>query len=314
MTRRSEMIAIMFINVQFIIFDKNSGEMKNLFFCFTAISYILISGCSHKSAENNIKVMTLNIRYDNPEDSIYAWPRRAAQVCNFIKNEKPDILGMQEVLWRQYTVLDSALIDYSSVGVGRNDGAREGELNPVFFRKDKFDMVRNLTFWLSNSPEVAGSMGWGSSLPRIVTWMELVNKNDHKHLFFFNTHFAHDSDSARLMSSQILLKEVKKIAEGFPFIISGDFNMPPTSTGYTILTGPDESVPLLKDSYVITEKRPSGPVYTFNGFSDKAHSARVDYIFVRNGLKVLDYKTIVKKEHGIFISDHWPVEAVVSIN
>jgi endonuclease/exonuclease/phosphatase family metal-dependent hydrolase len=288
--------------------------MKKLLLCIILIFFIVVSGCSHKSLKDEIKVMTLNIRYDNPEDSINAWPRRATQVCNFIKSERPDILGLQEVLWHQYQILDSALANYSSVGVGRNDGSREGEMNPVFFRKEKFDMVRNITFWLSDSPDVAGSKGWGSSLPRIVTWMELVNKDSHKHFFFFNTHFAHDSDSARLMSSHILLNEVNKIAEGYPFIISGDFNMPPTSTGYSILTGPDESVPLLKDSYVITEKRPSGPVSTFNGFSNKLKSARIDYIFVRNGLRVLDYKTIVKKEHGIFISDHWPVEAVVSLN
>jgi len=116
------------------------------------------------------------------------------------------------------------------------------------------------------------------------------------------------------MSSKILLNEVNKIAEGYPFIITGDFNMPPTSTGYSILTGPDESVPLIKDSYVITEGRPMGPVYTFNGFSDKAKTARIDYIFVRNGMKVLEYKTVMKKENGIYISDHWPVEAVISID
>jgi endonuclease/exonuclease/phosphatase family metal-dependent hydrolase len=299
--------------VEIIIFDKNSWEMKNLYNFLIVIFLLFINGCSHKSGENNIKVMTLNIRYDNPADSIYAWPKRATQVFNFIKNEKPDIVGMQEVLWHQYKALDSVFIDYSSVGVGRSDGSKEGELNPVFFRKEKYDMVRNITFWLSDTPQIPGSLGWGASLPRIVTWLELVDKNSHKHLFFFNTHFSHDSDSARLMSSKILLREVNKIAEGFPFIISGDFNMPPTSTGYSILTGPDESIPLLRDSYVVTEKRPSGPVYTFNGFSDKTKSARVDYIFVRNGMKVLDYKTVVKKEHGIFISDHWPVEATVSI-
>jgi endonuclease/exonuclease/phosphatase family metal-dependent hydrolase len=303
----------MVIRFLIAIFDKNSLEMKNLPICLIVFFLIINSGCSHKSVKNDIKVMTLNIRYDNPDDSIYAWPKRATQVCNFIKNEKPDILGLQEVLWHQYKVLDSALIDYSSVGVGRSDGARAGEMNPVFFRKEKFDMVRNITFWLSGSPEVAGSIGWGASLPRIVTWMELVDKISHKHLFFFNTHFAHDSDSARLMSSKILLNQVNKIAEGFPFIISGDFNMPPTSTGYSILTGPDESIPLLKDSYVITEKKPAGPVYTFNEFSDKAKTGRIDYIFVRNGMRVLDYKTVIKKEHGIYISDHWPVEAVISL-
>ena len=122
---------------------------------------------------------------------------------------------MQEVLWNQYKIYDSVLTGYTSAGVGRDDGARGGEMNPVFFRKEKFDMVRTITFWLSDTPEVPGSIGWGASLPRIVTWMELVDKNNHEHFFYFNTHFAHDSDSARIMSSTILLKEVKKIA-GFP--------------------------------------------------------------------------------------------------
>ncbi|MCX6255872.1 MAG: endonuclease/exonuclease/phosphatase family protein, partial [Bacteroidia bacterium] len=208
-------------------------------------------------------------------------------------------------------VLDSVLIDYTSTGTGRDDGARAGEMNPIFFRKERFDMVRTITFWLSDTPEIPGSMGWGASLPRIVTWMELVDKNNHEHFFYFNTHFAHDSDSARMMSSKILLKEVGKIAERFPLIITGDFNMLPTSTGYALLTGPDESVPLLKDSYVISEKRPLGPSYTFNGFSDNPGRGRIDYIFVKNGMKVLDHRTVIKKEHGIYISDHWPVEATI---
>ena len=301
------------IKIQMLIFGKISGKMKKLFVCFFAIFLIVISGCSHKSRDNHIKVMTLNLRYDNPDDSIFSWPKRAPMVCKFIINEKPDIFGMQEVLWNQYQVLDSALFDYSSVGVGRIDGVREGQMNPVFFRKEKYDMVRNITFWLSDSIDVAGSKGWGATLPRIVTWLELVDKNTHKHFFFFNTHFSNDSDSARLMSSKILLREVDKIADGYPFVITGDFNMSPTSMGYSILTGPDESIPLLKDSYVITEKWPSGPVYTFNGFSDKPKTARIDYIFVKNGMRVLDYKTVIKKEKGIFISDHWPVEATVSI-
>lgn len=308
------MKSIMGINVQMIIFDKNSGKMEKLSFFLAAIFLIVSLGCSHRKGENGIKVITLNVRYDNPADSVNAWPERASQVCNFIINEKPDIIGMQEVLWNQYKVLDSVLTDYSSVGVGREDGARQGEMNPVFFRKEKFDKVRCITFWLSDFPDLPGSIGWGSSLPRIVTWMEFVEKNSHKHFFFFNTHFAHDSETARLMSSRMLLREVNRISEGFPFIISGDFNMPPTSTGYSILTGPDESIPLIKDAYVITEKRPSGPVYTFNGFSDKTKSARVDYIFVRNGMKVMEYKTVTKKDKGIFISDHWPVVALVSID
>jgi endonuclease/exonuclease/phosphatase family metal-dependent hydrolase len=287
--------------------------MKKALFYFIVIFFIALAGCSRGSGKNSIKIMTLNVRYDNPRDSINAWPRRAKQVCNFILNEKPDIIGMQEVLWHQYEVLDSVLTEYSSVGEGRDDGARGGEMNPLFFRKDKFDIVRTITFWLSDTPEIPGSKGWGASLPRIVTWMELVRKNDHEHFYCFNTHFAHDSDSARIMSSKILLKEVGNITKDSPFIITGDFNMLPSSAGYAILTGPAESVPLLKDSYIVSGKRPSGPNYTFNRFSDRAGPGRIDYVFISNGMKVLEHSTLIKKEHGIYISDHWPVEVVVSI-
>jgi endonuclease/exonuclease/phosphatase family metal-dependent hydrolase len=270
----------------------------------------IVIACSE--VDNQIKVITLNLRYDNPGDSINAWPNRIDQVCDFFSFEDPDLIGMQEVLWHQYAVLDSALSDYSSVGAGRDDGEKGGEMNPVFYKKSRFDLVRSITFWLSDTPEVPGSKGWGASLPRIVTWIELADKNSHEHFFFFNTHFAHDSDSARLMSSKILLSEVEKVSGIFPFVITGDFNMSNSSEGYAILTGPAESVPLMKDSYVISEKVPTGPSYTFNGFSDKPGEERIDFIFVREGVSVIDHKTIFSKKNGIFISDHWPVEANIS--
>ena len=287
--------------------------MEKLQISLAFLFLIFLSNCTGDSEKEAIRVMTLNVRYDNQKDSLNAWPHRASVVCNFIKNEKPDLLGMQEVLIQQYNLLDSVLQNYSSVGVGRSDGAKAGEMNPVFYRKDRFDMTRTKTFWLSEAPEVAGSIAWGSSLPRIVTWMELVDRNTHQHFFCFNTHFAHDSDSARIMSARLLMAKADSIASGFPFIITGDFNMLPNSKGYAILTGPAESVPLLKDSFFISEKNPSGPMYTFNGFSDKQGSGRIDYIFVKDGMKVLDHKTIIKKERRIYISDHWPVEAVVSL-
>lgn len=304
----------MLIKAQLLIFEKKIRQMKIQSLAYTAIILsIIIASCSNNSDKNAIKVMSLNIRYDNPDDSTNAWSKRKYQVFSFMNTEKPDLMGMQEVLWNQYVALDSVLTDYSSVGVGRDDGARGGEMNPVFFRKDRFDLVRTITFWLSDTPEIPGSKGWGASLPRVVTWLELVDRNNHEHFLCFNTHFAHDSDSARISSSRILLKEVERISAGYPFIVTGDFNMLPNSQGYTILTGPDESVPLLKDTYFVSQKRPSGPASTFNGFSDKPGAGRIDYVFVRNGMKVLDHHTVIKKTNGVFISDHWPVESVVLI-
>lgn len=285
--------------------------MKRHFFFILPVMLSALFACNGHRGDDNLKIITLNLRYDNPGDSINSWPNRAVQVKRFIEQTVPDIIGMQEVMSHQYSFLDSVLTGYSSVGAGRDDGLRGGEINPVFYKKDRFDMVRNITFWLSDTPGFPGSKAWGSSLPRIVTWLELVSKNTHKHFFFFNTHFAHDSDSARVMSAELLLDTVPEISGDFPFIITGDFNMPPESKGYSILTGPDEKLSILRDSYFVSGKKPQGPAYTFNGFSDKPGSGRIDYIFVKNGIDVLEHKTIPHKEGKIFISDHWPVETVV---
>ncbi len=288
--------------------------MRKKDFFIVLLFILFVQGCGKNRDKDDISVMTLNVRYDNPRDSINAWPNRSKHVCDFINEQHPDILGMQEVLWHQYTLLDSVLTDYASTGVGRDDGLKGGELNPVFYRKDRFDLIRTITFWLSETPEFPGSKSWGSSLPRIVTWMELSKKDTGEHFFYFNTHFAHDSDSARIMSSGLLLDRASEIAQGFPFIITGDFNMLPDSKGYSILTGPEASLSLIRDSYSVSGEKPVGPSYTFNGFSDKPGAGRIDYIFVKNGIEVLEHKTIIRKNGKVFLSDHWPVVAVVSLN
>ncbi len=275
---------------------------------------VVASGCSGKSKKQGIEVITLNVRLDTPVDSANAWPNRVSYVCDYLKEEKPDLLGMQEVLLNQYQELDSALSDYTSVGAGRNDGGKGGEMNPVFFRKERFDMVRTKTFWLSETPDSAGSMAWGAGLPRIVTWVELVEKETQQHLYFFNTHFAHDSDSARINSSKLLLMAVDSITGETPFVVTGDFNMDKNSVGYSILTGPYESVPLFVDTYTISERAPQGLTYTFNGFRHEPGDSRIDYVFVRNGMKVFEHETPELTDYDIFISDHWPVRTIISIN
>jgi endonuclease/exonuclease/phosphatase family metal-dependent hydrolase len=285
--------------------------MKSITLILLVIILLSLHGCGNK-ADKNIKIITFNIRYDNPHDSINAWPNRSAIVCEFLKNEKPDLFGLQEALWYQYEAIDSALSGYSSVAVGRDDGKIKGEMNPVFYNNKRFMLVQENTFWLSSTPDIAGSKGWGASLPRIVTWVELKDKLTGKPVYYFNTHFAHDSDSARVMSAGIILKEVKRIAGRNHFAVTGDFNMSPESKAYSIITESASPGAFLRDSYVISGTKPEGPSYTTNSWSDKPGRSRIDYIFVAKGTRVLNHSTIIKKEGNVFISDHWPVETVIS--
>ncbi len=288
-------------------------KMKKIKAITAFLPLILFAGCTGNNQNNTLKVMTFNIRYDNPGDSINAWPNRVGLVCNLIMNEKPDLLGLQEALWYQYEEIDSAISAYSSVSEGRDDGKKKGEMNSVFYNVNRFDFIRDSTFWLSETPDQPGSKGWGASLPRIVTWVELKDKKSGKRLYYFNTHFAHDSDSARIMSAGILLKEIKRIAGRNSFVVTGDFNMSPESKAYSILTEKSSTHATLQDSYLISRVKPEGPAYTSNSFRDSPGRSRIDYVFVKNGMKVLNAAVIVKKEGKVFVSDHWPYKVVISL-
>lgn len=266
----------------------------------------LFTSCGDVVIED-IKVMTLNIRFDNPRDSINAWPNRAAMVAVFIDDQIPDLFGMQEVLWHQYEYLRADVPGYGSVAAGRDDGLRGGEACPVFWRLGRFDRLADGTFWLSATPDVPGSVGWGAALTRITTWVRLYDKEAKDTLVFFNTHFDHISDSARVMSSGVLLGMVKKIAGDNQFVITGDFNARPESLAIARMKEGDLAV----DSYLASETPPAGVNYTFNGWKDEPGEGRIDYIFVRNGMKVMSHETHRVIEDGVFISDHWPVTAVI---
>jgi endonuclease/exonuclease/phosphatase family metal-dependent hydrolase len=269
-----------------------------------ALATILLYSCVPQDV-TAVDVMTFNIRMDTPRDSINAWPNRAPIVAGFVNDRIPDLLGMQEVLWHQYQYLDSALAGYGSVAAGRDDGLRAGEACPVFFRLGRFEKIEDGTFWLSATPEIPGSVGWGAALTRISTWVRLYDTVKKDTLLFFNTHFDHISDSARVMSSGVLLGMVRELAGDNEFVITGDFNALPESLAITRMKEGDLAV----DSYLISETPPSGEPYTFNGWKDKPGEGRIDYIFVRNGMKVLSHKTDRIIEEGVFISDHWPVSA-----
>lgn len=269
------------------------------------ISFIIFS-CSPKD-DPAIDVMTFNIRFDNPGDSVNAWPNRAAMVAGFVNDQIPDLLGMQEVLWHQYEYLDSALAGYGSVAAGRDDGFRGGEASPVFYRLGRFEPLASGTFWLSATPDVPGSVGWGAALTRIATWVRLYDNAVKDTLLYINTHFDHISDSARVMSSGVLMERVRELSGDNDFIITGDFNARPESLAISRMTDGGFAV----DSYTISETAPAGENYTFNGWSDEPGEGRIDYIFVRNGMKVSSHSTHRLIEDGVFISDHWPVTATV---
>jgi len=270
-----------------------------LFGLFTACSMLV------KVSATSLVVESFNIRYDNPDDAINAWPNRQHLIYAHLKTLQPDVLGLQEVLHHQLSWLNGQLPDYSYIGVGRDDGVIAGEFVPLFYNKNTITKLDGGNFWLSETPDVAGSIGWEAQLPRVASWGHF--EKDGADFFVFNVHFSHVSDVARQKSAEFLLTHIPAIAANKPVILLGDFNMLNNSAAYKTLTS-GRLLPLT-DTATLANAEDVG---TYNGFAAGERS-RIDYIFISNGLKSHDYRTYQISVAGVYISDHFPISTVITL-
>ncbi|HKG22279.1 MAG TPA: endonuclease/exonuclease/phosphatase family protein, partial [Blastocatellia bacterium] len=157
-----------------------------------------------------VRVMSFNIRYNNAEDKENAWPNRKRMAASMFRFHHVDIAGIQEALKGQIDDLELLLPGFAWCGVGRSDGKAEGEFSAILYRKERFKLLESSTFWLSETPEVAGSKGWDASLPRIVTWARFRDTQSKQTFFVFNTHFDHRGSRARAESARLLLARIEK--------------------------------------------------------------------------------------------------------
>ncbi|MBN1197901.1 MAG: endonuclease/exonuclease/phosphatase family protein [Bacteroidales bacterium] len=268
----------------------------------------LLAGASqaYSSSTDSIsfRVMTFNIRYDNPQDGIYSWNQRKDLVLTALDRENPDIIGFQEALVNQVTGLADSLPDYAWFGVGRDDGKQAGEYAPVFYRRNHFTPLDSGFFWLSETPELPGSISWGAACTRIVTWMKLQENSSGIKFYVFNTHFDHISEEARVNSATLLLSEIKDIAGDKAVLLMGDFNCTPR----------DQAFRILSDRFQVTgpSENDLPEVCTFIGFPPSDSPGEViDFIFIRPFTKIRSagYKIVIFHRDGRFPSDHLPVES-----
>lgn len=276
----------------------------------SAVVLLLVTN-SWVLAEDTMRVMSFNIRYDNKADGENAWPHRRDWVAEVIREEKVDIVGLQEALGRQVKDLEERLPDYAWFGAGRDDGKAQGEMVPVFYKKDRFEVLDSGHFWLSTTPEVPGSKGWDAAITRMVTWLKLKDKSTGKSLLFANTHFDHVGVEARKESAKLALEKLPKLAGGLPVVLTGDFNSLPSSAAYATLTGKQSVATwLLVDSRKASKTEPTGPDSTWNGFERIRPEQQIDFIFTR-GLNTESHAILETIRDGKFASDHLPVVAVL---
>ena len=280
-----------------ILFRKTMNKAFFLFVC-------LLLQANLQSQE--MEIMTYNIKYLNETDGENSWSKRKDHLTNQIKFYEPGILGLQEAVKEQLEHLKGNLEGYEYFGEGR-DGGQKGEFTAIFYDTARFELLKEDTFWLSETPSKP-SKGWDAAYPRICTYAKFREKGSGKEFWVFNTHFDHQGDEARKKSSRMVIRKIEETnKQDLPVILMGDLNLEPETEEVQFLSEK------MEDSKKVS-KLVFGPEGTFNGYEfSKPVNRRIDYIFLSKGdFQVEKYAVLSDSKNLRYPSDHLPVILEVS--
>lgn len=288
----------------------------------TAAAIVLLVACTRFGLATEapvrdarpVRVMSYNVRYGTAPDGAHAWPRRREAVVGVIRDDDPDLLGLQEVLAFQLEELSAALPGYEAVAAGRDDGQQAGEMTPVLFRTARFERLASGHFWLSEAPDSPGSVGWDAALPRIATWARLRDRtaSAERDVLVLNTHFDHRGSEARRHAARLVRERLHELGRGCRTVLCGDFNAAEGSAPHRELFSRTDHPLTLVDTLRAVVPRPGAAEATFNGFDPAATAgARIDWIGCSADWDVRLAGIDRTTRDGRPPSDHWPVTAVL---
>ncbi len=267
------------------------------------VSLLWFAAAGFPAHAETLRVMTFNVRFPSPNDGANVWENRRDLLVETIQRHQPDIIGTQELFREQGDYIVSRAPEYSWFGLSRR-GNHEDEHMGVFYRKNKLHLIESGNFWLSDKPDVPGSMSWNVSLPRMVTWGLFSVEGSGRRFYFYNTHFPHrrEDEAARVQCATLLRKRIEQLPAEATVVLTGDFNTGASSEAHRQLTG------ILKDSWEETSDR-KGTSSTFHGFKGQSSGPRIDWILWQGNLAPKEVQTISDHRGELFPSDHFPVLA-----
>lgn len=266
----------------------------------TVLTAVCAPARSKSDAPASITVMSYNIRNSSSQDGTNSWEYRYPASAMMIDDQKPDIVGMQEVLPDQAAYFNEVQKGYKGFGVGRTDGKKKGEIMYVLYNKKTLKCLKWGTFWLSETPDKPGK-GWDAACCRTATWALMKDKRSGRKFYFIDTHLDHKGEEARRNGLQLIIDRIAAInKEGYPLVLVGDFNMgldnPSMAPVKSSLRGARETAVKTDDHW------------TFNGWGSAR--GKIDYIWYDGFSSCLEYETVTKPYMDrAYISDHYPVKA-----
>lgn len=289
--------------------------MKRILLLFVASVFVF--ACSSKVDDGKgetgksaiIKVMSFNAKVDDRSGTVTDWNHRRDGAVAMIKDNAPDLIGLQEGQAHEITYLSKNLPDYKWYGIGRDSGevpettdsySRE-ETMAIFYNSKVLEMQEHGTFWLSATPEKI-SKGWDAGYNRTCTWARFTIIATGKTIYFFNTHLDNSGSTARRESIKLIVSKMAEInPAGEPSFLTADFN---SSTSDAIF---DPLRKVMQDARAMAAYTDNHN--TFHNYESAAGKSTIDHVwFGGKETLVVKYHTVIEKYAGVqFVSDHYPI-------
>lgn len=264
-------------------------------------------------SSNEISVMSFNIRVPN-DASPNSLSDRTPRVKQHLTTYSPDIVGFQEITSAWKTVIDSHLTGYSKEFVWR-DSKANSEAAPLYWKTSKFTVMEQGSFWLSSTPDTM-SIDWDAGCYRTCSYAALLHKASGTLVLAFNTHFDHQSDTARNNSALLVSQRMRALQEKYTRLgygnniatfCTGDYNCNPTTTAYKNMLAEFSDTRDTADSLGCDTAQ-----ITYHNWGSS--SSIIDYIFTDpRGSNTVSFKVCAEKVSGGYISDHYTLYSILGL-
>lgn len=257
------------------------------------------------SAAQEVKIMSFNLWMGGtgerkPEN-------RLPYVVQTIRAERPDSFGIQEgtQFWRESLAEELGDLYGVAGNIGRDWG--EGEGSPVFYLKEKYNLVTQGVFWLNTHPLWPGP-AWGTLFNRMAAWVLLEDLSTGFVYLHINAHMDHISPLARTNGAALITEFIQTMNQ--PTVLTGDMNCKPSARAiqYFVQGG-------LTDTRTAAKTAQGACTFHNNKKNvDITAGDPIDYIFANGYLKsVKSYRAIHTQYGGIYPSDHFPIVSVLTL-
>ncbi|HAZ11668.1 MAG: hypothetical protein A2X86_18260 [Bdellovibrionales bacterium GWA2_49_15] len=255
----------------------------------------------------DLKIITSNIRYDDPKDGSHQWSFRQKIWTKCINSFAPHLLGTQEGLHPQIQEFAPSIAPLQIIDRHRTWLVDRMYPN-LFYHKDVFELLDSGDIWLSQTPHIPGSLSFNSQFPRLAVWAKLEHKFSHRNFLAINTHLDHLHGETRMEQIAVLLHELQelKLPTDHCFFM-GDFNEGP---GDGVQAKIFKHYPNLTDPWVTLNKKEAGSHHKFDG--KNLEKKRIDWILASETFNITDITFDVSCDNDIYPSDHFPVKLTIS--